>query len=496
MASPVELGFPLGIRLTHAFNIVFLTLLIRSGIEILGGHPMLYFNDDCRPGSEWIRFTSKRMFRDRRWTAEDEKQPYTPWVALPGRDNLGLGRFWHFIAVAGWLLTGLAYLLVLLTSEQWQRLVPTSWDVFPQARDAALTYLRLDVPAAGDPYNALQQLTYFGIVFVLTPLQIVTGLAMSPALAGRFPWYPRLLGGRQAARSLHFLGLVAFVAFTVHHVALVIAHGLLDGLAVIVLGVEAPTIAQHAVAVAITLAFFAALVALHVWATRRSLLEPRAVQDALQRLVDPLQARLLQPLTSRQRYREKDVSADPRPNGRPPRHDAYWELVGRRFDGWRFQVGGLVEQPLSLTLEELRALMPQRQVTQHKCIQGWSYVAAWQGVPLTALLERCRPTSEARYILFRTFDDKWEEPGHGDYYSVIDLELARAPQTMLAYGMNDRSLPVAFGAPLRLRLESQLGYKMVKWVRSIDLIASYADIGAGYGGWRADVLHYSRIAPI
>ena len=100
-APLMDLGFPLGIRLTHAFNIVFLTLLIRSGIEILGGHPMLYFNDHCRPGSEWIRFTSKRMFRNRRWTAEDEKQPYTPWLALPGRDNLGLGRFWHFVAVVG-----------------------------------------------------------------------------------------------------------------------------------------------------------------------------------------------------------------------------------------------------------------------------------------------------------------------------------------------------------------------------------------------------------
>ena len=79
----MDLGFPLGIRLTHAFNLVFLTLLIRSGIEILGGHPMLYFNDHCRPGSEWIRFTSKRMFRNLRWTAEDEKEPYTPWLALP-----------------------------------------------------------------------------------------------------------------------------------------------------------------------------------------------------------------------------------------------------------------------------------------------------------------------------------------------------------------------------------------------------------------------------
>jgi methionine sulfoxide reductase catalytic subunit len=113
----VELGFPLAIRLTHAFNIVFLTLLIRSGIEILGGHPMLYFNDHCRPGSEWIRFTSKRMFRNQRWTAEDEKQPYTPWVALPGRDNLGLGRFWHFVAVVGWLMTGVIYVLALATSS-------------------------------------------------------------------------------------------------------------------------------------------------------------------------------------------------------------------------------------------------------------------------------------------------------------------------------------------------------------------------------------------
>ncbi len=492
----LELGFPIGIRVAHAFNIVFLTLLIRSGIEILGGHPMLYFNDHCRPGSEWIRFTSKRMFRNQRWTAEDEKQPYSSWLALPGRDNLGLGRFWHFTAVLGWLLTGLTYLLVLATGDQWQRLIPTSWAVFPNAWEAALAYLRLDVPPAGNPYNALQQLTYFGIVFVLTPLQILTGLAMSPALAGRFPWFPRLLGGRQAARSLHFFGLVAFVAFTVHHVALVIAHGLASGLAAIVLGIDSPTASERAVAVAIALAFAAALCALHVWATRRSLLQPRRMQDALQRIIDPVQARLLQPLVSRQHYRMDDVTSDPRPNGRPPRHPAYIDLIARDFNGWRFEVTGLVEHPLSLALDELRGLRSEQQVSLHKCIQGWSYIGEWEGVPLSALLDRCKPSSEARYILFRTFDDKWEEPGHGDYYCVIDLGLARAPQAILAYAMNGRMLPVAFGAPLRLRLETQLGYKMVKWVRSMELIARYDDIGAGYGGWRADRLHYSRLAPI
>jgi DMSO/TMAO reductase YedYZ molybdopterin-dependent catalytic subunit/thiosulfate reductase cytochrome b subunit len=491
-----ELGFPLAIRLTHAFNIVFLTLLIRSGIEILGGHPMLYFNDHCRPGSEWIRFTGKRMFRHRRWTAEDEKQPYTPWVALPGRDNLGLGRFWHFVAVFGWLVTGGIYLLALATSDQWQRLVPTSWSVLAQAWEDAISYMRLDLPGPGHPYNALQQLTYFALIFGLTPLQILTGLAMSPAIAGRFPWFPRLFGGRQAARSLHFLGLVAYAAFTVHHIALVSAHGLRDGLAAIVLGVQAPTAAQHAIAIAIALAFLAALIVLHVWATRESLRRPRVVQDALQRIVDPVQARLLQPLTSRQRYGPERITPDPRPNGRPPRHDRYRELVERGFDGWRFDIGGLVEQRLSFSLDELRRVEPAHQITLHNCIQGWSQVAEWDGVPLQALLDRCRPTPEARYILFRTFDDKWEEPGYGEYYCVIDLGLARTPQALLAYDMNGGPLPVAFGAPLRLRLENQLGYKMVKWVRSMELIAGYGDLGGGHGGWRADLLHYSRLAPI
>jgi len=220
------------------------------------------------------------------------------------------------------------------------------------------------------------------------------------------------------------------------------------------------------------------------------------MQDALQRIIDPVQARLLQPLVSRQHYRPDDVTPDPRPNGRPPRHSAYTDLIARDFSGWRFEVTGLVEHPLSLTLDGLRGLRSERQVSLHKCIQGWSYIGEWQGVPLNALLDRCKPSSEAHYILFRTFDDKWEEPGHGDYYCVIDLGLARAPQTILAYAMNGQMLPVAFGAPLRLRLETQLGYKMVKWVRSMELIASYDDIGAGYGGWRADRLHYSRLAPI
>lgn len=492
------LGFPLWIRLTHFFDILFLSLLIRSGIEILGAHPMLYWNDDCTPGSEWVRFTRKRMPSNELWTAEDEKQPYSPLVALPGRDHLGLGRYWHFAALVGWIVTGALYVLLLLFSPQWQRLVPTSWDIFPHAAQAALDYLQLKLPPGGNPYNALQQLTYFGVVFLLAPLQIATGLAMSPAVAGRFSWFPRLFGGRQAARSIHFLGMFAFVAFIVHHTALVFAHGIVHGLAEMVLGITAqPTPAEAALAVAIAILALAAVVAVHIWATHGSLVNPRQMQNLLQRLVDPLQRALLQPLVSRQAYSDDDITPIPRPNGRAP-HDPTWQkLAADDFHDFKFEVSGLVEQPFAVTLDDLRSFAIADQTTKHVCIQGWSQVVHWSGVPLSALLERARPLPDAQYLLFHTFDDKWEHEGdEGYFYATVDLELAQHPQSILAYEMNGQLLPLPFGAPLRLRLENQLGYKMVKWVRSVELIADYRTIGQGKGGWREDVLDYSQIAPI
>ena len=130
------------------------------------------------------------------------------------------------------------------------------------------------------------------------------------------------------------------------------------------------------------------------------------------------------------------------------------------------------------------------QSTLHVCIQGWTYYASWTGVPVRHLLERARPSSAARYLVFHTLDEKWERPGHGHYYEVIDLETARAPQVILAYEMNGAPLPVEHGAPLRLRVEHQLGYKMAKWVDRIELVADFRKIGKGQGGWRDDVLNY------
>ncbi|HEX7049514.1 MAG TPA: molybdopterin-dependent oxidoreductase [Longimicrobiales bacterium] len=497
MQDAIDLGFPLWIRLTHLFNILFLSLLARSGIEILGGHPKLYWNDHALPGSEWARFTRKEMPKDELWTAEDEKEPYTPWLALPGRDNLGLGRYWHFVSVAGWVIVGALYITLLFATPQWRRLLPTSWDIFPRAWEAAFTYLRLEIPPHGAPFNALQQLTYAALIFLLAPLQILTGVAMSPAIAARFPWYTKLFGGRQGARSLHFLGLLAFGAFTIHHTAIVIAHGLGDELAAIVLGVSgSATAAQRTTALAIAGAAIAGIIALHVWATRSSLRAPVPMQHRLQRIFDPLQQLLLGRLTSRQRYRAADRSPFQRPNGRPPRDPTWQALAERGFDDFVLEVGGLVERPLRLTLRELRDLARAEQTTKHVCIQGWTYTAQWAGVPLRSLLEHCRPTPEARYLCFHTFDDKWERPGHGYYYSTLSIDDALKPQTILAYEMNGRPLPHEFGAPLRLRLETQLGYKMVKYVRAIELIRDYRQVGTGHGGWREDVLHYSQSAEI
>ena len=102
--TPLE--YPLWLRAAHFFNFLFLSLLVRSGLEILSAHPRLYWNDHCTPGSEWLKFTRKRRPKDRLWTASDEESSFPSAIALPGHENLGLGRHWHFLADFAWLLTG------------------------------------------------------------------------------------------------------------------------------------------------------------------------------------------------------------------------------------------------------------------------------------------------------------------------------------------------------------------------------------------------------
>jgi DMSO/TMAO reductase YedYZ molybdopterin-dependent catalytic subunit len=177
-----------------------------------------------------------------------------------------------------------------------------------------------------------------------------------------------------------------------------------------------------------------------------------------------------------------DLSPVFRSNGTArPRSALYNQLLADNFSDWRLMVGGLVNRPLALSLADLRALPARTQITRHDCVEGWSAIGQWTGVPLGSVLAQAQLAPEARFIVLFSADEL--EPGDGGYYESIDLMDAFHPQTLLAYELNGRSLPVANGAPLRLRVERQLGYKQAKYLMRIDAVARLDGIGAGKGGY-------------
>jgi len=187
-------------------------------------------------------------------------------------------------------------------------------------------------------------------------------------------------------------------------------------------------------------------------------------------------------------YTDEDISREFRANGTTnPDTDDYNRHVAVNFADWHLSLSGLVENPLELSLAELRQMPSRTQITRHDCVEGWSAIAKWRGVPLSVLLEHAKPKREAKYIAFYCADTlELTLDGTGQYYETIDLVDAMHPQTILAYDMNDAPLSVPHGAPLRLRLERQLGYKMAKYVMRIEAIESYAAIGRGKGGFWED----------
>src|SRR5919198_1292386 len=275
--------FPFWLRFAHFINLVFIALLIRSGIEILSSLPKLYFNDDAKLGSEWIKFTKRKMPEDRLWTSLDEEESFPSLVALPGHKNLGLGRHWHFFSIIFWIANGAAYYILLFTSDEWQRLIPTSWSIIPQAFHDAILYASFHFPPAGHPYNAIQQLTYFVVVFFLGPFMIATGAAMSPAIDARFPRYPKIFRGRQTARSLHFLGMVAFILFIIIHLTMVMVERFTDNMGNIALGHTT----SFGVAAGLFALFVIAVIIVNIWTTGTSLKRPRRIQNALDILIVP-----------------------------------------------------------------------------------------------------------------------------------------------------------------------------------------------------------------
>jgi len=183
-------------------------------------------------------------------------------------------------------------------------------------------------------------------------------------------------------------------------------------------------------------------------------------------------------------YTLADISPDFPPNGTEmPDGTSYFELMISQFANWRLTVDGLVRNKLSLSLDEIKKLPARTQVTQHSCDEGWSAIGQWTGVPLGHLLQSAELAPEARYIVFRCLDEMTE----GEfYYESIDLFDAFHPQTILAYGMNGKALPVQHGAPLRLRVERQIGYKNAKYVTRIEAVDRLNPIGGGKGGFWED----------
>jgi DMSO/TMAO reductase YedYZ molybdopterin-dependent catalytic subunit len=214
----------------------------------------------------------------------------------------------------------------------------------------------------------------------------------------------------------------------------------------------------------------------------------RRVLDSAETLTRVTQRAILSPRALAREYSEAEITRDFKANGTTEIDDEdYKAHVANGFADWKLKVGGLVEQPLELSLADLRAMPSRTQITRHDCVEGWSCIGKWKGVPLSALLDKAKIKPDARYIVFYCADDLGETgTEQGKYYESVGLADAFHPQTILAYDMNDQTLPVPHGAPLRLRVERQLGYKMAKYVMRIEAVDAIAGIRGGRGGFWED----------
>ena len=473
-------AMPAWVRAQHFLNLLFLTFIIRAGAQILADHPRLYWTRHSTPGKEWLRM-QKEVPDTPLWTAKQDSLTLPKHIGLPGlRHSIGLARWWHLGIDTLWLANGLVFYALLFASGEWRRIVPTSWRVFPDALSVALQYLSLRWPIDDSwiAYNGLQMIAYFITVFVAAPLALVTGLGMSPALSTRFHRVSTRLS-IQTARSLHFLVLCWFLVFIFAHVTLVFATGVLRNLNHVYAGNDSSDWGGFGI-------FAVSMVLLAVtWltATPLTLRHPRWVQRVGYALIGPAQ-RLFEHLDAKPgTYTQKDISPYFWHNGKYPETAEYRALFEGAFDNYRLRIRGLVDNPVELSLADLRTLPRHEQITQHFCIQGWSGVAKWGGVSMRTVLELVKPTPEAKWVVFYSLGDGADG---GRYYDAHPIEQMRYHLTMLAYDMNDAPLSYGHGAPLRLRNEVQLGFKQVKWIAGIEFVADYADIGGGHGGYNED----------
>jgi thiosulfate reductase cytochrome b subunit len=486
-------GFPSWIGITHYVNLLFMVLLARSGLQILMDHPRLYWNVHCTPGTEWVRFTPVQVPLDRLYTAKDDARYLSPWIGLPGgRHTLGLARHWHFVSALFWTLNGAIYIALLFTTNHWRRIVPTSWSIFPDAWAMFVHYATFHLPPEPNgfyQYNVLQQLSYFVVIFILAPLSILTGPSMSPALVNRFSWYRKLPGNRQVGRSIHFLLLCAYVLFVIAHVSMVFLTGFARNMNHIVIGTDD----LLRFGMYIGLSGLIILFLLNMMANWATWLFPRAIQRVGDAVVNPVLRLLLARHEPKSEYSVEDISPFLWPNGKLPTSEEWKTLAAGGFKDYRLKVSGLVDNPVELSLEQVHAMAKRTQITLHHCIQGWSGIAEWGGLPVAELMKLVRPKPNVRAVVFYSFGEGLEG---GQYYDSHTIDNARHPQTLLAYEMNFKPLTEIHGAPLRLRVENQLGFKMVKWIKAIEFVADFKHVYQGEGGYNSDHEFFDTMADI
>ena len=480
LPGTAPVGFPAWVGWQHFLNLFFMIFIIRSGATILSDHPRLYWSRHSTPGREWFRI-QKPVPSNPLYTAKEDSITLSDGVGLPGRrHSIGLARWWHLGIDTLWLANGLVFFVLLFTTGQWMRLVPLHWDVIPNAASVAIQYLSLDWPVESgwSNYNSLQLIAYFITVFIAAPLALITGLGMSPALSTRFRRVSSILN-IQLARSLHFLVLCWFVMFIVIHVALVLTTGTLRNLNHMFAAQDTESWTGFWIFAAAMVLVLIAWVA----ATPFTYRHPRVVQRVGFALIGPAQ-RLFEHLDSKPgQYTENDISPYFWHNGNYPDTEEYKQLFAGDFTAYKLRINGLVENPAELGLAQLRELAHHEQITQHFCIQGWSGVAKWGGVSLQTILDTVKPKPEAKWVIFYSFA---LGPEGGLYYDAQPIEQMSHHLTMLAYDMNDEALSYGHGAPLRLRNESELGFKMVKWIKGIEFVEDFSDIGGGLGGYNND----------
>lgn len=473
-------GFPAWVGWQHFLNLFLMTFIIRSGVSIIADHPRFYWTRHSTPGKDWFRI-QKPVPTDPLYTAKQDSITLPDGVGLPGRrHSIGLARWWHLGIDTLWLANGIVFFILLFTTGQWMRLVPMSWDVLPNAISVVIQYLSLDWPTESGwtNYNSLQLIAYFITVFIAAPAALLTGLGMSPALSTRFRAISSVLS-IQVARSLHFLVMCWFVLFIVIHVTLVLTTGALRNLNHMYASQDTESWAGFWIFAASMVVVIVAWVA----ATPFTYRHPRIVQKVGYALIGPVQ-RLFEHIDSKPgQYTEKDISPYFWHNGKYPETEEYKRLQEGNFADYKLRIGGLVENPVELSLDQLRALPYHEQITQHFCIQGWSGVAKWGGVSMQTILDIVKPKPEAKWLIFYSFA---LGPEGGLYYDAQPIEQMSYKLTMLAYDMNGEPVSFGHGAPLRLRNEIQLGFKMVKWIKGIEFVEDFAEIGGGLGGYNND----------